>query len=376
MRLNDALIASEKYRGEPTTDDEGRQQWPACILWDDEIQGFGVRIFPSQRGRPSRKDFLVTWKVGLRTRTMAIGTFPECSLRQARKMAREALDLARRGQDPIEARQRALGIGTTEDLASRFLFEHKAAQRKPSAPSGDSAAGSGATGAGPAETAPDAETAAPAASTDAAVESAPAADDAGATAAAAEPETEVSAPFAQPAPGPATEPVPPSLGEAPEVPPSFEPEVEASMPEAPVPTPEAPVAAPETAVATPVVPEPKPVPGATASPEPPRRQVAAPPTTSVKRGPTKVRLLPVPESLYRVIEHGARESSMTIASYLNALIEIARAAVGDAAGGRAGAEAAGTAPGERGPSVGELFSQVQEAQAVKVGDADEGDEPG
>ena len=132
MRLSDALIANERYRGEPTTDDEGRTQWPLCVLWDDELQGFGVRIFPPVRGRPSRKDFIVTWKVGLKSRTMAIGTYgADCTLRQARRTAREALDLARRGQDPIEARQRALGIGTAEDLASRFLFEHTAAKKKP-----------------------------------------------------------------------------------------------------------------------------------------------------------------------------------------------------------------------------------------------------
>ena len=135
MRLNDALITSERYRGEPVSDDEGRTQWPVCVLWDDEIQGFGVRIFPPVRGRPSRKDFIVTWKVGLRTRTMAIGTVGvDCTLRQARRTAREALDLARRGQDPIEARQRALGIGTAEDLASRFLYEHTEAKKKPTAP--------------------------------------------------------------------------------------------------------------------------------------------------------------------------------------------------------------------------------------------------
>ncbi len=85
MRLNDALIANERYRGEPTTDDEGRTQWPLCMLWDDELQGFGVRIFPPVRGKPSRKDFIVTWKVGLKSRTMAIGTHGvDCTLRQAR----------------------------------------------------------------------------------------------------------------------------------------------------------------------------------------------------------------------------------------------------------------------------------------------------
>jgi hypothetical protein len=85
-----------------------------------------------------------------------------------------------------------------------------------------------------------------------------------------------------------------------------------------------------------------------------------------------VRLLPIPDGLYRTIEHGARGSRMTIAAYLNALIEIARAAVGDEVSGRAsGGDAAG---GENGPSIAELFAQVQEAQAVELSKRTSGDD--
>jgi hypothetical protein len=103
----------------------------------------------------------------------------------------------------------------------------------------------------------------------------------------------------------------------------------------------------------------------------PRPQPAPP--APPKRGPTKVRLLPIPDALYRTIEHGARESRMTIAAYLNALIEIARAAVGaDASGRPRGGEAV---PGsEEGPSIAELFAQVQEAQAVELGSRPSSDE--
>ena len=357
MRLNDAVIASERYRGEPTTDEEGRAQWPPCIVWDDDLQGFGVRIYPPQRGRPSRKDFIVTWKVGLRTRTMAIGTFgADCTLRQARKMAREALDLARRGQDPIEARHRALGIGTNEDLASRFLFEHKAAQKKPVA--GDAAAGAGA--ASPDEPVLDVALTPPeAAASDEATEPESVVEEA-ADAAAMEPASGVpDLPLAAaPAPDPTTDPVAPELSVSPEDP--------ASLPGVP----EAPSVFSEPESVGPVV---RREPPEAPTPEPPRRQVAPPPA-AVKRGPTKVRLLPVPESLYRVIEHGARESSMTIAAYLNALIEIARAAVEGTTVGRPGA-ADSASPEEGGPSIREFFSQVQEAQAVEVGGAGEGGEP-
>ena len=60
MRLTDTLITNEKYKGQPYEDAEDRMQWPPYILWDEEIQGFGIRIHPSYRGRPSRKDFIFT----------------------------------------------------------------------------------------------------------------------------------------------------------------------------------------------------------------------------------------------------------------------------------------------------------------------------
>jgi hypothetical protein len=104
-------------------------------------------------------------------------------------------------------------------------------------------------------------------------------------------------------------------------------------------------------------------------PKPP--PAAAPPH---KRGPTKVRLLPVPESLYRTIEYGARDSGMTIAAYLNALIEIARAAVGEETEVGSGAGGADSPASENGPSIGELFARVQEAQAVEVGSSASGDD--
>jgi hypothetical protein len=85
-----------------------------------------------------------------------------------------------------------------------------------------------------------------------------------------------------------------------------------------------------------------------------------------------VRLLPIPDALYRTIEHGARESRMTIAAYLNALIEIARAAVGEDASARTRTGDAG--PSEEGPSIGELFAQVQEAQAVELAARQSSDE--
>jgi hypothetical protein len=381
VRLTDGLITNERYRGEPTTDDEGKAQWPACILWDDEIQGFGVRIYPPVRGRPSRKDFIVSWKIGLRTRMMAIGTYGvDCTLRQARRAARDAIDLARRGQDPIEARQRALGIGTAEDLASRFLFEHTAAKKKP-IPGGEPAPATDGEAVPPAAPAdPQSQQPAVVAAPD---ESAP---------------TEASSP--QPA-APTNEPQPALDAATTSSPESADADGE---PAVPVASPVAPAAEDVSSVAAELPEEMTPVavvaPSIDAGPaptavEPPATPAGSAPPLTVsagapkidarlkppaaapappKRGPTKVRLLPVPDYLYRTIEHGARESGMTIAAYLNALIEIARAAVGEVAGGRAGLSDAESSGNENGPSIGELFARVQEAQTVEVGSSSIGDD--
>jgi hypothetical protein len=64
---------------------------------------------------------------------------------------------------------------------------------------------------------------------------------------------------------------------------------------------------------------------------------------------------------------------MTIAAYLNALIEIARAAVGEEAEVRSG-DSDAEAPAEgNGPSIGDLFARVQEAREVEVGTSASGD---
>jgi hypothetical protein len=367
VRLSDSVIANEKYRGEPTTDDEGRTQWPVCIVWDDEVQGLGIRIYPSVRGRPSRKDFIVTWKIGLKARYMALGTYGvDCTLRQARRSAREALDLARRGQDPIEARQRALGIGTAEDLASRFLFEHTAAKKKP-VPGGESAAATPDADAvpagGPAEPPPAVaveagaeESVPPPAETPPPTET-PAeltVPPEGAANSVAAASTDESAAPIEPMIGPAGEDTSVTVTEPlEEVSAAAIVEASSEEPSAPVP----PQTPPPTAASN-----------TDARPKPPPTAPA-----SLKRGPTKVRLLPVPDSLYRTIEHGARDSGMTIAAYLNALIEIARAAVGEDGEGHSGVGDADGPPRENGPSIGELFARVQEAQAVEVGTSAAGD---
>jgi hypothetical protein len=136
MRLNQAAVDRESYTGKSYIDANGREQWPPCTVWDEDVPGFGMRIHPPSRG-VSRKEFVFTYTVGARARVMVLGTYQKnCTLKEARRVASEALALSRRGVDPIEARQSTNGFGGVEDLALRFLEQHTAAGARRNLPGG------------------------------------------------------------------------------------------------------------------------------------------------------------------------------------------------------------------------------------------------
>ena len=68
IRLSKRVIDKAKY--------EGRG---GCYLWDTEILGFGLRIYPT-----GRKSFVVTYHVRGRQRYFTIGRFGELTVQQAR----------------------------------------------------------------------------------------------------------------------------------------------------------------------------------------------------------------------------------------------------------------------------------------------------
>ena len=137
MRLNQAAVDREIYRGKPSLDGDGREQWPSCVVWDEDLPGFGMRIHPPARG-VSRKEFIFSYSVAARSRVMVLGIYGQgCTLKQARRAASEALNYSRRGVDPIEARQTASGFGTVEDLALRFLELHTTTGARRNVPGGN-----------------------------------------------------------------------------------------------------------------------------------------------------------------------------------------------------------------------------------------------
>jgi integrase len=99
----------------------------ATSLWDDELRGFGLRIWPS-----GRKVYVVKCRIKGRQRFVTIGPHGPVTPEQARVRAFEVLSEARAGRDPAKDHDRTRRAPTVKGLAERFLKEHVAVRCKPS----------------------------------------------------------------------------------------------------------------------------------------------------------------------------------------------------------------------------------------------------
>lgn len=88
-------------------------------IWDDEIPGFGLRVLPS-----GRRNYMIQYRVGTRTRRMTLGPHGVLTAEQARTMAMSSLAAVRQGADPAADRQARREAITVKDLAGRFDKEH------------------------------------------------------------------------------------------------------------------------------------------------------------------------------------------------------------------------------------------------------------
>lgn len=96
------------------------------FVWDDELSGFGVRVFPT-----GRKQFVVQYRHGKISRRMSLGRYGAIVPDQARKMAMEVLVKVNSGNDPLSERKELRSALTVRDLAYRFDQEHIAVHLKP-----------------------------------------------------------------------------------------------------------------------------------------------------------------------------------------------------------------------------------------------------
>lgn len=97
------------------------------FLWDTELKGFGLRIYPS-----GRKMYLGQFRVSRRLRRVNIGLHGAVTPEIARTDAMKHLSQARLSAAPAGERDRRKASPTLKEFGRRFLDEHVASHCKPS----------------------------------------------------------------------------------------------------------------------------------------------------------------------------------------------------------------------------------------------------
>lgn len=91
----------------------------ADYRWDDDLKGFGVRVYPS-----GRRAFVVAYRNETNTkRFLTLGDFGELTVQQARELAREKLGDVRHGHDP-QANRQVKRLETTFEAFGERYIEH------------------------------------------------------------------------------------------------------------------------------------------------------------------------------------------------------------------------------------------------------------
>lgn len=90
------------------------------FLWDDELLGFGLRVFAS-----GRRSYLVQYRSGGRTRRYTIGAHGVWTPETARVQARVLLGRIAQGDNPAEERQLDHKAITIKELCERYLEDAK-----------------------------------------------------------------------------------------------------------------------------------------------------------------------------------------------------------------------------------------------------------
>jgi integrase len=97
------------------------------ILWDCDLGGFGIRVYPT-----GRKMYVVQYRANGRTRRKNLGLHGVLTADEARKAAKLVQADVSRGGDPSAERKAKLRSPTVKDLGERFIADHVNLHLKPS----------------------------------------------------------------------------------------------------------------------------------------------------------------------------------------------------------------------------------------------------
>lgn len=84
--------------------------------WDDELAGFGVRVWPT-----GKKTYVAQYRAGKQTRRFKIGSHGALTVEEARKQAKTVLGDVARGEDPQQDRATRRKSLTVKDLCDAYF---------------------------------------------------------------------------------------------------------------------------------------------------------------------------------------------------------------------------------------------------------------
>ena len=97
------------------------------VLWDSEIPGFGIRVWPS-----GRRTYILKYRTAEgRQRKATIGKHGPITAEQARSMALRWLSEAKHGADPAQNKSASRLAPSVEELADRYMAEHARVKKRP-----------------------------------------------------------------------------------------------------------------------------------------------------------------------------------------------------------------------------------------------------
>ena len=96
------------------------------ILWDGELRGFGLRVYPN-----GRKVYIVKCRIKGQQRFITIGQHGPLTADQARAKAYNILSEAKNGRDPARDQDQVRKSPTMKELGERFLTDYVAVRCKP-----------------------------------------------------------------------------------------------------------------------------------------------------------------------------------------------------------------------------------------------------
>jgi integrase len=88
------------------------------FVWDDDVQGFGLRVFKS-----GRRSYLVQYRIGKRTRRYTIGTHGVWTVETARREAKALLGQVAAGIDPADEKKRDAATLSIAEACDQYLEE-------------------------------------------------------------------------------------------------------------------------------------------------------------------------------------------------------------------------------------------------------------